>query len=229
MLTRRHAVFILNYVAGWIDAVGFLALVGSVQAFPSFMSGNSTKVVTDLVSGHFSPARLIGGVVLIFIAGTIVTRLINDGSRRRETAALAIVAVVLAAATAGAGLAWNGYVVLLLLACGMGMINRAIQGSNGLTVHTFVSGAVVTIGSDIADALSGRGSWKQILLPLGIWVTILFGAACGGLLTVEVGPVVALGVPAGLVALLALADGAGRLESASKPKDGHTDAIEAHG
>lgn len=229
MITRKQAVFTLNFVAGWVDAVGFLALVGSVQAFPSFMSGNSTKVVTDLVSGKTALAGMVAAVVLVFILGTIVSRLINNGVRLRETAALAAVAGVLWLAGAGAVSHWGDYALLLLLAFGMGMINRALQGSNGFTVHTFVSSAVVTIGSDIADAISGRGEWRQALLPLSIWGAILSGACVGSILTLKIGLVVALLVPAAVVSLLALANGLRWLEAASDARDGHIDAIEAHG
>ena len=85
VITRKQAVFTLNFVAGWVDAVGFLALVGSVQAFPSFMSGNSTKVVTDLVSGKLALAGLVAGVAVtarstwLAIAGN---RVVNRMRRR---------------------------------------------------------------------------------------------------------------------------------------------------
>ncbi|KPM17998.1 YoaK family protein [Citromicrobium sp. WPS32] len=229
MITRKQAVFTLNFVAGWVDAVGFLALVGSVRAFPSFMSGNSTKVVTDLVSGKTALAGMVAAVVLVFILGTIVSRLINNGVRLRETTALAAVAGVLWLAGAGAVSHWGDYALLLVLAFGMGMINRALQGSNGFTVHTFVSSAVVTIGSDIADAISGRGEWKQALLPLSIWGAILSGAFVGAILTLELGLFAALLGPAFAVSLLALANAAGWLEPAAEARDGHMDTIETHG
>ena len=111
----------------------------------------------------------------------------------------------------------------------MGMINRALQGRNGFTVHTFVSGAVVAIGSDIADAISGRGQWKHILLPLSIWGTILAGAVIGAVLTLKIGLVFALVPPAIAVSLLALVNGAGWLEAAGDARNGHTDAIDRFG
>ena len=110
----------------------------------------------------------------------------------------------------------------------MGMINRALQGRNGFTVHTFVSGAVVTIGSDIADAISGRGEWRQTLLPLSIWGAILSGAFVGSFLTLKTDLIVALFAPAGVVSLLALANAVRWLEAANDARDGHPDAIDAH-
>ena len=141
----------------------------------------------------------------------------------------AAVAGVLWLAGAGAVSHWSDYALLLLLAFGMGMINRALQGSNGFTVHTFVSSAVVTIGSDIADAISGRGAWKQALLPLRIWGAILSGAFVGAILTLELGLFAALFGPAFAVSLLALANAAGWLEPAAEARDGHMDTIETHG
>ena len=229
MVSRKLGVVTLNVVAGWVDAVGFLALVGSVKAFPSFMSGNSTKVVTDIVSGDGRAAVLIASVVGVFIAGTVIARLINDGSPRREAAALTGVALSLWAACAGALLVSNDFATLLVLAFAMGMINRSLQGRSGYTVHTFVSGAVVTIGSDIADALSGRANWRQVLLPLSIWGAILCGALAGGMLTLRAGLLPGLVVPAVVVSSMALLAASGALEPAGEPKDGHGDHLNAHG
>ena len=229
LITRRQAVFLLNFVAGWIDGVGFLALVGSVQAFPSFMSGNSTKIVTDAVSGKFGLAAAIGGVVLAFILGTIVARLLNDGSKRRETAALVAVALGMWSASAGASAGWSKDTLLVALAFTMGMINRSLQGRNGYTVHTFLSGAVVTIGSDIADAISGRGAWRQALVPLSIWGAILAGAALGAVVVLNIGLIGALIAPALVVTGLALANGLSWLQPAADAQDGHPQAIDMHG
>ena len=229
MLSRGHAVFLLNLVAGWIDGVGFLALVGTVQAFPSFMSGNSTKIVTDAASGKFGLAAAIGGVVLAFILGTIVARLLNDGSRRRETAALLAVAMGIWLASAGAIAGWSKDMLLLALAFAMGMINRSLQGRNGYTVHTFVSGVIVTIGSDVADAISGRGAWRQALLPLSIWGAILAGAAVGALVVLRIGLFPSLLVPALAVTALAFVNGLGWLEPAADRRDGHPEGIDHFG
>ena len=229
MVSRKLGGVALNAVAGWVDAVGFLALVGSVEAFPSFMSGNSTKVVTDIVSGDGRAAVLIASVVAVFIAGTVIARLINDGSPRREAAAMSGVALALWVACAGATLASNDFATLLVLAFAMGMINRSLQGRSGYTVHTFVSGAVVTIGSDIADALSGRANWRQVLLPLSIWGAILCGALAGGMLTLRAGLLPGLVVPAVVVSSMALLAASGALEPAGEPKDGHGDHLNAHG
>ena len=227
-ITRKTAVFVLNYAAGWVDATGYLALVGAVQAFPSFMSGNSTKIVTDLVSGNFLTAALIAGVVFLFITGTIIARLLNDGTRRRETAALFAVAAGLWLAVLGKFLGWSHYALLCLFAFDMGMINRALQGSKGHTVHTFISGAVVSIGSDIADAISGRGKWRQALLPLSIWSAILLGALSGGLVMTNIGLRVAMIVPAIVITGMAIINWSGRLELASEPKEGHAGLFEAY-
>ncbi len=229
MVSRKLGVVALNAVAGCVDTVGFLALVGSVEAFPSFMSGNSTKVVTGIVSGDGRAAVLIGSVVAVFIAGTVIARLINDGSPQREAAAMSGVALALWVACAGATLASNDFATLLVLAFAMGMINRSMQGRSGYTVHTFVSGAVVTIGSDIADALSGRADWRQVLLPLSIWGAILFGALAGGMLTLRAGLLPGLIVPAAVVSILAILASSGALEPAGEPQDGHGDHVKAHG
>ena len=145
-----------------------------------------------------------GLIARIFIAGTILARLVNDGSARREALALGGVALASWAAWLGAWLTWNGFTTLLILAFAMGMINRSLQGRSGYTVHTFVSGAVVTIGSDIADALSGRANWRQVLHPLSIWGAILCGALAGGTLTLRAGLLPGLVVPAVAVSGMAL-------------------------
>ena len=170
-----------------------------------------------------------GLIARIFIAGTILARLVNDGSARREALALGGVALASWAAWLGAWLTWNDFTTLLILAFAMGMINRSLQGRSGYTVHTFVSGAVVTIGSDIADALSGRANWRQVLHPLSIWGAILCGALAGGMLTLRAGLLPGLVVPAvsGIGHGATGADGA--LEPAGEPKDGHGDHVKVHG
>jgi uncharacterized membrane protein YoaK (UPF0700 family) len=111
----------------------------------------------------------------------------------------------------------------------MGMINRSLQGRNGYTVHTFLSGAVVTIGSDIADAISGRGAWRQALVPLSIWGAILAGAALGAVVVLNIGLIGALIAPALVVTGLALANGLSWLQPAADAQDGHPQAIDMHG
>lgn len=72
---------ILNAVAGWVDAVGYLALLSSIQMFSSFMSGNLTKIVTEAVSGNGATSLKIAGAVLAFFAGGVVGLCALSGHR----------------------------------------------------------------------------------------------------------------------------------------------------
>ncbi|MGV0879028.1 YoaK family protein [Martelella sp. FLE1502] len=136
---------VLNAVTGWVDAVGYLALLSSIQMFPSFMSGNLTKIVTEAVSGHGATSVKIAGAVLAFFAGGVVGRLVNTGEARRDPASLALVAGVLGASAVNLEMGGSPYLTLVALAAAMGMINHAFNGHMDFEVRTYLSGILVTL------------------------------------------------------------------------------------
>ena len=189
-------------VAGWIDVVGILQLLGSLQVFPSFMSGNTTQVFSSLVQGETYAALLYGGVIGAFTLGVLLGRLLNDGSRGREAAALFAEALLLAAALLAAERGASAEIILLILTLAMGWNNVALKASHGLEPKTYVSGALVALGSLLADALSGRTSRAQLRVPLVTWLSLSLGSLAGGLVSSTASLTAALLVPAALLALI---------------------------
>src|SRR5690625_2020536 len=94
-LHRRERVLavVLAATAGFVDAVGFLVVGGY---FVSFMSGNSTRMVVDLASGHLVGAGSAAVILVSFFtgaaAGAVITRRRNLDDR---PAVLSLVAFLL--------------------------------------------------------------------------------------------------------------------------------------
>ena len=78
--SNRHLGLLLAFVAGAINAGGFLA----IQRYTSHMSGIVSGVVDDLVLGHITLA--IAGVlmVLTFVAGAMTTAILTNWARLRR-------------------------------------------------------------------------------------------------------------------------------------------------
>ena len=171
----------LNAIAGWVDAVGYMALLASIRMFPSFMSGNLTKIVTDAVSGETTSSGLIAGAVLAFFVGAVVGRLVNAGKARRDPLSLGLVAVILGGSAANLHLGGVEYPSLVALAAAMGMMNNAYSGRMRFHVHTFLSGIWVALATALADRIAGRGDGQAAVVPLVTLLSVLSGAFAGAL------------------------------------------------
>ena len=196
---------ILNAVAGWVDAVGYLALLSSVQMFSSFMSGNLTKIVTEAVSGNGATSLKIAGAVLAFFAGGVVGRLVNAGEARRDPASLALVAGVLGALAVNLEMGGSPYLTLVALAAAMGMINHAFSGHMDFEVRTYLSGILVTLAGRVADASAGRARWREAVAPVATLLSVLVGAFAGALTVIHAPLVVSIALPAAVIAVIVVA------------------------
>ena len=196
---------ILNMVSGWVDAVGYLALLASIQMFPSFMSGNLTKIVTDAVSGSPMRSVMIGGAVLSFFAGAVVARLVNGGRARRDPASLGLVSAVLGISGLNLLLGGFEYVTLLAMAAAMGMINNAYSGRMQFHVHTFLSGIWVALATAVADRIAGRAGWEAAVVPGVTMLSVLTGALAGALSVTYAPLSVSILMPTAVIGVIALA------------------------
>ena len=89
----------LSALAGYVDAIGFLQLGGY---FISFMSGNSTRLAVNLVTGNMSTVVLVGTILALFVFGTMLGVLV----RHLSSASLAVINTL-------------GFVTLLLIGAAM--------------------------------------------------------------------------------------------------------------
>ncbi len=176
-IRRRLLAILLAALAGYVDALGFLALGG---LFVSFMSGNSTQLAVGLASNK-SLVGIAGGLIACFLAGVILGALMaTRAGRRRKPAVLLLVAVSLSAAALLAQLGtgrWSPFV----LAVAMGVQNAVFLKDGEVAVGvTYMTGALVKMGHRLAAALQGgeHGPW---LAYLQLWLGLVTGAVVGSL------------------------------------------------
>ncbi len=179
--TRMLAVW-LSALAGFVDALGYMALGGFYVAF---MSGNSTLLGiaasraqgwrTALEAGLV--ASFVAGVMLGTLAGIVAGRL---AERRRPPAVLALVAALLASAWA-LHRAGHGHWAGPVMALAMGAENTVFQnrGQSGIGL-TYMTGTLVRMGQRLAEALTGQ-PWRRALPDLLLWLGMVAGASFGAL------------------------------------------------
>jgi uncharacterized membrane protein YoaK (UPF0700 family) len=206
-------------VAGYVDAVGFLALG---HLFVSYMSGNSTQFAVSLVDGNVMKAGKAGGIVALYVFGVVIGHLLALRVRIwRRPAVLLLEAALLGIAL----LAAPSRLAIVPTVLAMGVQNEALHRAGEIkTQLTYVTGALVSLGEHIASALSGhepdkRWAWVPYLL---LWGGLIVGAFVGALVYAhrQIG---ALVWPALAVLLFAAITAAtawhGRMQQGSKPEE----------
>ena len=143
----------LAFLAGAVDATGFLATGGY---FASFMSGNTTRLGVDLVAD----ARLVIlplGIIGSFVGGVVFGAVIaGRWPLGRKRMLLLGVSIWLALAAFAHDSGWSlGF--LLCAACAMGLANNVFAKDGEVTVGvTYMTGALVRFGQGLAARLTGR-------------------------------------------------------------------------
>lgn len=191
----------LAFLAGFVDALGFIHLGGY---FTSFMTGNSTRMAVGVA--ELSPmAALPAGLIALFVAGVVAGSLMagpRAGASPRLL--LATVAGMLALASALA-IAGFGMAAVLLTPFAMGAMNTVLQRDGEISFGvTYMTGALVKLGQRVAIAISGGERWGWVPFLL-LWAALLLGAICGAVAYPWLG-LSGLLVPAAALALLALLD-----------------------
>ena len=185
--------------AGYVDAIGFLKTGGF---FVSFMSGNSTRTAVGLTKG--SGAAALGlALIVAFVAGVTTGATVGRVVTRRRTAViLALVTLLLAAASTVLMVGQSPWGVLLL-AFAMGAENTIFAEDGEVRIGvTYMTGTLVKLGKALAAALFGAD-------PLGfapylfLWLGLVVGAVVGAEAYVRLG-VAALWGAAGFMAVLAV-------------------------
>ncbi len=165
----------LSALAGYVDAIGFLATGGF---FVSFMSGNSTRLgvgIAEMSANAAVAAMLIGSFLTGVVAGSLIGRV--AGNRHRE-----IVPLLLAGLLAGAALLGQfnqPWASAVLMAVAMGVENIFFaEGTEVRIGLTYMTGRLVKIGQMIAAALAGEDRWGWVPHVL-LWGGLLAGGAAG--------------------------------------------------
>ena len=165
----------LSALAGYVDAVGFLATGGF---FVSFMSGNSTRLgvgIAEMSANAAVAAMLIGSFLTGVVAGSLIGRV--AGNRHREIVPLLLAGLLAAAALLGQfQLLWASAV---LMAVAMGVENIFFAAGTEVRIGlTYMTGRLVKIGQQFAAALTGEDRWGWVPHVL-LWAGLMSGGVAG--------------------------------------------------
>ena len=171
---------VLTGTAGFIDAVGFIALGGF---YTSFMSGNTTQLGTGLATGAGWALALPAGLVALFFIGSYLGSLAAQiAGHWGPVATLGIVVVGIATSLALHAAGFGPAQSMLALAGAAGAQNAVLRPSGAARLGaTFVTGTLFAAGQDLARATVGdapRWRWAQHLV---VWASLCAGALIGGL------------------------------------------------
>lgn len=163
-------------LAGYIDALGFIALGGF---FVSFMTGNTTRLGIELAGGKGGGIVLAAGILALFVSGVVLGSLVGHfAGRRRPPAVLALVTtcLIISATLDASGFAMAS---ICLLAVAMGSENAVFQRDGEVTIGlTYMTGTLVKMGQRIAATFLG-GPPLAFLRHFLLWLGLLSGAVCG--------------------------------------------------
>ncbi|WP_413524910.1 YoaK family protein [Photobacterium phosphoreum] len=194
--------YLLLFIAGVVDSVGFLHLKDGV--FASFMSGNSTHMGMMLSYHDYPRASVYIAILGIFIIGAMSGELIALSSHRfYRGVVMTSVSIVLLFATIMQY--YVPFLVVNFIICyGMGMQNIALR----LTIEkaiplTYATGYLVNIGRLLALAIVGKGEPKRLMQYLCLWGSLISGAVIGGIIMQTI-PQYSLLLPLALTTLIAI-------------------------
>ncbi|WP_332306578.1 YoaK family protein [Sphingomonas sp. PAMC 26605] len=188
----------MSAIAGYVDAVGFLASGGF---FVSFMSGNSTRLAVGISRGTAS-AGIAAGLISGFVTGVVLGSLCGTlaGAHRRSVVLVLVSALLSGAAVCG--MAGVQGVAIGLTALAMGAENAAFEQPGGSIGLTYMTGALAKVGQGIAGVLLGRSGFAW-LSYLALWTGLVAGAILGAVEYPTFG-IAALWLPASLSLLVAI-------------------------
>lgn len=224
----------LTWIAGFVDAIGFVSLG---QIYTANMSGNSVSIGIQWASQNWPETIRRIWPVVAYVIGLLFGRILIAVGARERIRSIASIAFLFEIAALlppffshvtgtqpvfGITFAYVG-----LLALAMGIQNAALTHFSSLTLNTgFVTGTLVKFAEEFTryliwsfDRLRGpRGSLRAIfsqslkqkslqiaLLLAGIWIAYVIGAVCGALGDFAF-RLQSLLIPIAALALLALVD-----------------------
>lgn len=195
----------LTWIAGFVDAVGWLAYA---HVYVANMSGNSVAVGIDLGRSDFSGFLKHFWPVLVYVLGLVCGRTMLEVAARLRVQRVASAAfgceVLILSAVAWSGGHLNGpWLEVGLLAFTMGLQNASLTRFSSLTLHSgFVTGTLVKFAEEgvkfgawlwderqradsLAAALSkswNEESFRRSGILAFVWVAYILGAILGAML-----------------------------------------------
>lgn len=176
-VSRRKIYFAysLSFLAGYIDAVGYISLSGY---FVSFMSGNTTRLAIAISKYNLLPSLLPGYFIALFVLGVIAGSIIGHFiQKRRMVAVLGLIACGLLASYILEP--FSLLVASGLLAASMGAANTVFEKDGEVHIGvTYMTGTLVKLGQRIASIFWGE-SKRAWMRYAGLWLSLLIGGVCG--------------------------------------------------
>jgi len=196
MIGRVTMAVCLSFLAGFVDALGFMHLGGY---FVAFMSGNSTQMAAGLPDG-FAGAVMPASIIGLFVLGVILGTLLDQNFS--TSIGLLVLAAILGLSASLAYMGLNNEAIFATPVV-MGAMNTVIKTGQGIMAVTFMTGNLVKFGQSLVLAFQGGGRWAWLPYLL-LWLGLIGGVFCGVLVYDQIG-LAALWVPAGGLVVLAFA------------------------
>jgi uncharacterized membrane protein YoaK (UPF0700 family) len=155
---------LLAWIAGFVDAVGFLALS---HVFAAHMSGNTVAAGSDFGTGQWPEIFRRAFPIPMFVLGVFCGALMGEAMRRNkvrrrfmpsfvlETLLLgSFVGLTFGTDMAGTSSGWRSYSLVAILAIAMGLQNATLRRARGIAVRTtFITGMLVNMAERAAGFL----------------------------------------------------------------------------
>ena len=173
---RRFAAAIA-FVAGYVDAIGFVGFGGM---FVSFMSGNTTRIGAGAAAIDLRAVLLTASVIAVFVVGVAAGQALGDGpGANRQRRVLGLVALALTVA-ATVSMAAPPFAAILAAAFAMGAINTVFAASSLPVGLTYMTGTLVKLGQALGERWRGEPSISASAYLLH-WLALIAGAMVGAL------------------------------------------------
>ncbi len=199
----RHLAFFLAFVAGGINAGGFMA----VHQYTSHMSGVVSSLADHIVLGEWGLAFIGLSSFVAFVLGAATSAILINWARQRDLHSQYAIPLlweaVLLAAFAGSArfadvdLIGHAALVIMLLCYVMGLQNAMITKLSGARIRTtHVTGMVTDIGIEIGKFFYRNGALAQkpviadrakLVLLVTMVSHFFVGGVCGAVLFAWVG------------------------------------------
>lgn len=180
---------VLTAVAGFVDALAFIELGGY---FASFMSGNTTQLGLAMSGPDGRALQLLRGqslfmpllLIALFFSGAFLASFISVREQHWYSARVMLLVITLLLSTMLLsqiqGLA---SMPVILLAAAMGAQNAVFKPHGAARLGTtFVTGTIFNAANDLAHSLRGQAPRYRWLQHIYVWLSLVFGAACGAVL-----------------------------------------------
>ena len=206
--------FPLAWVAGYVDAVGFLTLAG---LFVAHMSGNTVRLGVFVGGGDWSLAAQRFVPIVVFTLGVIAGIVLCEALSRRSIpvparvlgieAVLLLVFMLVGRAVLGSDSApagsWDYYLLAIVAVLAMGLQNVALRRVAGLPIHTtFVTGMLTYVGEEVVRGWYARRdlqragvarnrdddahvAFRRARLHGGVWLSYLAGGVLGAFIALH--------------------------------------------